>query len=249
MEYDLLKILQKHHLPVPSPVFLDDQEKIFNTPTLVLEFLPGELDFSADTQPARSIELARVTAGIHRINLQEIKDIAIPILGETINSLCGESPDEMDEVIDERGIHEFLQAHWPPKHPNRAVLLHGDIWNGNILWKDNRITGVIDWEDAWIGEPLLDIAGVRLDLACEFGIDLAEQFTREYLSLNPLDMRDLPLWDLVASLWFTRFLNEDFVRFPDFFAKYGRPDITIESMRCVVKDFSHQAIQRCEEND
>ena len=34
----------------------------------------------------------------------------------------------------------------PPVQVNRPVLLHGDFWPGNILWRDGRLVAVIDWE-------------------------------------------------------------------------------------------------------
>ena len=37
--------------------------------------------------------------------------------------------------------------------------------------------------------------------------------------------------------------NEEFVKFPEFYKEYGREDITLDSMRAVVKEFSRRAIR------
>ncbi|MDD6307484.1 MAG: phosphotransferase [Clostridiales bacterium] len=38
----------------------------------------------------------------------------------------------------------------------QPVLVHWDMWEGNIFIKDGCITGIIDWERALWGEPLMD---------------------------------------------------------------------------------------------
>ncbi len=248
MENALLKTLHRHQIPVALPVYLDELGDIFGAPTLVLEYLEGEMDFSPMSLPGRIEELAGVVAKIHAVNLDEIRDAKVPKLSLSIEQLCGDLPEMPDEFLNEVNIRQKLTMHWPPRYQNPDALLHGDIWNGNILWQDDHISGIIDWEDAWIGDPLLDVAGVRLDLACEFGFEYAEQLTACYIGLTKIDTRCLPQWDLVASLWFARFINEDFVNYADFFHKYGRTDITLDHFRQVTKRFSMNAINRLETN-
>jgi aminoglycoside phosphotransferase (APT) family kinase protein len=80
------------------------------------------------------------------------------------------------------------------------VLLHGDFWPGNILWKDGRLVAVIDWEDAAIGDPLADVANGRLEVLWAFGIDAMRSFTDQYASMAAIDWTSLPYWDLCAAL-------------------------------------------------
>ena len=70
----------------------------------------------------------------------------------------------------------LLEEVWPLSQQNRSVLLHGDFWPGNILWRDGQIVGVIDWEDAAFGDPLADIANTRLELLWAFGVEAMRQF-------------------------------------------------------------------------
>jgi aminoglycoside phosphotransferase (APT) family kinase protein len=246
IENSLMKILHHHQIPVPIPVHLDERGEVFGIPTLLLEYLEGEMDFSPRSLPGRIEELAGVVAKIHTVTLDEIRDTKVPKLSSSIEQLCGDLREMPDEFIEETNIREKLKMHWPPRYRNPDSLLHGDIWNGNILWRGGHISGIIDWEDAWIGDPLLDVAGVRLDLACEFGFEYAEQFTACYTGLIKIDTRCLPQWDLVASLWFARFINEDFVNYPDFFQKYGRADITLDHFRQVTKRFAVNSINHLE---
>jgi aminoglycoside phosphotransferase (APT) family kinase protein len=43
-------------------------------------------------------------------------------------------------------------------HPRQPTLVHGDYHYGNLLFSDRRIVGILDWEIAELGQPLLDLA-------------------------------------------------------------------------------------------
>jgi aminoglycoside phosphotransferase (APT) family kinase protein len=244
MEYELLRILKSLGLPVSSPVYLDAHHKIINSQTLVLEYLQGEVDFGPKNQPTREREIAKTLTQIHNVDLQEISQIAIPHLSTSFLGLCRGSSKCPDDQLGETLIRDQLKRHWPPKITNQPVLLHGDLWNGNILWQGKEISGVIDWEDAWIGEPLLDLAGARLDLACIFGMESADAFTCEYLNRRRIDVFSLPVWDLVATLWLIRFINHDLQSWAAFFHSYGRADITAETIRRDITAFYSYALSR-----
>ena len=87
---------------------------------------------------------------------------------------------------------------------NRAVLLHGDYWPGNVLWRDGCLVAVIDWEDACLGDPLADLATARVELLCRYGRDAMDRFTDRYVAAHhdttgPLRMEALPLWEVYVS--------------------------------------------------
>jgi aminoglycoside phosphotransferase (APT) family kinase protein len=88
---------------------------------------------------------------------------------------------------------------------NGPVLLHGDFWPGNTLWRGGRLVAVIDWEDAAIGDPLADIANARLELLWASGIEAMDEFTRRCASI---DVTDLPHWDLWADRRLTPRIGE-----------------------------------------
>ena len=51
----------------------------------------------------------------------------------------------------------WLRAH-PPPPASALVPVHGDYRSGNFLHEDGRITAVLDWEMAHLGDPLEDVA-------------------------------------------------------------------------------------------
>jgi aminoglycoside phosphotransferase (APT) family kinase protein len=50
-----------------------------------------------------------------------------------------------------------------PLSDDPAVLCHGDFRLANLLWTaPGDLTGVLDWERAWLGDPMSDVAFTRL---------------------------------------------------------------------------------------
>ena len=73
-------------------------------------------------------------------------------------------PEQLDEALDEGRLRNHLRTLFPLKKVNESTLLHGDFWSGNLIWRHGRLTRVIDWEDAEIGDPLSDLSITRLDM-------------------------------------------------------------------------------------
>jgi aminoglycoside phosphotransferase (APT) family kinase protein len=87
----------------------------------------------------------------------------------------------------------------PMERANAPVLLHGDFWPGNALWRDGRLVAIVDWEDAAIGDPLADVANARLELLWARGADAMDAFARRYAAMTRVDLAALPHWDLWAD--------------------------------------------------
>jgi aminoglycoside phosphotransferase (APT) family kinase protein len=45
----------------------------------------------------------------------------------------------------------------PPPVSGPATPLHGDAKLGNCMWQDGRLTALLDWEMAGVGEPLIEM--------------------------------------------------------------------------------------------
>lgn len=79
---------------------------------------------------------------------------------------------------------------------NPAVILHGDFWPGNVLFREKELVALIDWEDAMVGDPLFDLANARLEIMWAFGFDAMETFTSMYSSMKSVDIGFLAEWDI-----------------------------------------------------
>jgi hypothetical protein len=55
----------------------------------------------------------------------------------------------------------WLRANEPPP-PARSVLVHGDLWPGNVLMRDGVVSGLVDWTMGAVGDPALDVGFARV---------------------------------------------------------------------------------------
>ena len=195
-EFRLLHILHSRGLRTQTPVLLDESCRIFPSPFLVVEYIEGEPEL-APADVAGCVEvMAQLLASIHRLDGANADLSFLPI--ETGGG--GPRLDPLDNSIGEERIRDALDAARPVGPTNGPVLLHGDYWPGNILWQGDRLVGVIDWEDARVGDPLFDLANGRLEILWAYGEEAMQHFTRHYRSLSNADFTNLPYWDLCAAL-------------------------------------------------
>jgi aminoglycoside phosphotransferase (APT) family kinase protein len=126
------------------------------------------------------------------------------------------------------GRMEAVLAAGLPGRPNEARLLHGDFWAGNMLWREGELVGVIDWGDAWLGDPLKDLGEARVEIVWLFGVEAAALFLETYQSAIDIDYRNLGYWDLCAVLRLLRLTEGNWGWLVDFAAKHGRGDLSAE---------------------
>ncbi|MFC3077540.1 phosphotransferase [Phenylobacterium terrae] len=196
----LLERLGEAGLPAPRPRLLDAEGEIFGQPALVLDYLEGELDFGEADLPGKLDALARQLAAIHAADLSRFLPL-LPNLDQRAFAFFARTPEDPDESLGESEVRAALQNRPRPPRSNADVLLHGDFWPGNVLWRDGRISGVIDWEDAAVGDPLYDLAISRLDLLWAYGPEAVDPFTAAYARAAPqVDLTLLPWFDLGACL-------------------------------------------------
>jgi aminoglycoside phosphotransferase (APT) family kinase protein len=224
-EYRLLQVLQSAGLPAPRPRYLDAGGEIFSLPCLVVDYVEGEPALEAAEEKELVAQLATVLAEIHRIDRSTVD---VSFLPEMV-ALPPARP-----ATDEQRGRDVLEAASPLSARNPPVLLHGDFWPGNTLWRDGRLVAVIDWEDAALGDPLADVANARLELLWALGFEAMVEFTRRYGSLaGGIDFTDLPYWDLWADL-----------RLAGRVAEWGLDDVTVKTMRARHEAFVAQALEK-----
>jgi len=199
-EFKLLQLLHSVGVTTPRPYYLDQSGEIFSTPYLVIEYIEGKSEFAPSNLPDLLLQLATQLSRIHQVDCSHLDVSFLPNIEQRYAEKLRERPAQVDESFDEGHIRETLEVAWPIPQRNTSVLLHGDFWPGNILWKNGQLVAVIDWEDAASGDPLADLANSRLEILWAFGIDAMHSFTQQYRSMTTIDFTNLPYWDLCAAL-------------------------------------------------
>ena len=195
-EFAVLLALHRRGLPVPEPYLLRVPES--GPPALLMEYVEG----SASLEPA-CLELALDQMARLLARLHGLLDLEIPELG-AIEDPRQELPRCLPRTDAGDAVRSALATGNVASPSNPPVLLHGDYWPGNLLWRGGRLAALIDWEDTCFGDPLADLATARVELLCAFGPEAAVDFTDRYLAEmeatgRPVSCAALPLWESYVS--------------------------------------------------
>lgn len=240
-EFHLLQILQAAGLKTPT-AYLFDQSG--TAASLVIDFLEGEMTFTPTDRVSHVQQMASQLAHLHSLDLSQHDLSFLPQNRGDCVELGRERPFPNPNFPQETAIRTALAQVGAPGPQNRTALLHGDFWPGNSLWCDGQLTAVIDWEDAQLGDPLIDLAQSRSEIAWIFGLEALDRFTHHYQQQMSLDYSLLPYWDLCAALRQIRLVGDDLPGFADYFGEYGRIDITPTTIRQNLNTFINNALSR-----
>ena len=242
-EFELLQIMHSVGLATPTPYHLDQSGTIFSTPYIVIEYIEGKPEFAPSNVADFTLQVATHLARIHSL---DCSNVDVSFLPKQVNG-CVETIKQLTNVdtsLDEGHIRAAMASLRPLPQRNAPALLHGDFWPGNLLWRDDRLVAVIDWEDAKLGDPLIDFAISRLDILSIFGIEALDSFTEYYKSMMAIDYTNLPYWDLCAALRLARLAGADLAGWAAFFSPFGRHDITERTIRACYRSFVAQAFEK-----
>lgn len=198
-EFKLLQALYQSDVPTAKPYHVSDD--VFDYPCIVLEYIEGQAEFTPENLENTIKKMADALISIHSIPNAETTFDFLPAQSLRYTYRLKNPPAKIDESLSEGQIRDALKSVWELPEVNERVLLHGDYWAGNVLWKKCQLVAAIDWEDAMLGDPLADLGDSRIAILWSFGREAMTQFTEHYQSkMHHLDYRYLPYWDLCATL-------------------------------------------------
>lgn len=188
-----LKMAAANHFGACSPklINVDEIGKHTGFPMILMQFVPGEVVIKPDDLGAWLKELARVLAGIHRIDAAHFKwtfrrytqphELKVPHWTE-------------QPALWEKGI-QIVQSREPQY---KETLIHRDYHPVNVLWTGEKISSVVDWVNACRGPAGVDVGHCRNNLVCLFGLNAAEAFLNDYITFVGDTFSYDPYWDLVS---------------------------------------------------
>ncbi len=159
----------RHDIPVPRVHKLYLSEEIS---FLVTDYLRG------DAHELSSYDVGKLTSNIHRVSLDGLSIIdqkertlcniisnriteRVHMLGKLNENIIIPTTDEMEAVLNTA--------------PIKNSLLHLDVRPPNLIGAEGIIKGVIDWDNAFIGHPIMEL--MRILETKEFN---EEEFLRGY---------------------------------------------------------------------
>lgn len=185
-----LASLSATDLPVPRLVASDPTGNDTGGEVAVLMTrVPGRMALIPRDPEDWLSQMARVLPRVHSAGIRapayeswlDLDSLRVPEWAET--------PEAWERAI---GLAPGTEASYEPR------FIHRDYQHFNLLWSRGKLTGIVDWQDASIGSPDVDVAHCRLNLAVLFSADWAERFrvTYEAEAGRSVD----PWWDAVGVL-------------------------------------------------
>lgn len=166
-EFKTFELLNKHKVPAPEAMLLDDSGDILGSPGIVTRFVEGSLMMEA---PSDFIDwaqkLARTLARIHSIPCGKGEQEFL-LKGNTEATWFLKYDTPPQYMLDYPGgadLWHTMRDLWANLRADSPSLLHIDYWSGNILWHENEISAVLDWEEAACGDPAVDVAYARMNM-------------------------------------------------------------------------------------
>lgn len=193
LESAILRAVHDLGLCVPRVLVLDESLEHLPHPFLLLDHIDGEKMVPASAADPRIEAMARMLARIHALPVDRLPDLPPRI--DPVPEILAYLPD--DGEFDAVRLNLARTGNQPCMGP--PVLLHGDFWPGNLLWRGEELVGILDWEDAALGEPLSDVAGAALELSYVAGMEGADAFVRAYAAVRPVDPARLALWQIYVA--------------------------------------------------
>ncbi|HVE23764.1 MAG TPA: phosphotransferase family protein [Sporichthya sp.] len=174
----------------------DAEGHLFGMPAVLLQRLPGTADAVAflradpDVGRARTLDLARAAAELHAVPVSGTADPQLARWREQFVAARLEPHPTLGWLFD------WLADRRPT--PQRTVVVHGDFRVGNVLYDGPRITGLLDWEMAHLGDPAEDVAWAYRALWSPTRFVALDEFVAAYTEAGgaPIEAASL-LWHRV----------------------------------------------------
>ncbi len=171
-EFRMLSLLQPHYTKIPRPILFCEDETVLGAPFYIMERVVGvilrpsnvsAMNLSADLFYQTSKALVDNLVTLHTL---DIEAIGLSRLGKPEGYVQRQVTGwikryyhaETDTIPEMNDVAAWLEKNLPESQA--PTLLHNDYKYDNVIWDPTdlyQIRGVLDWEMATIGDPLMDL--------------------------------------------------------------------------------------------
>ena len=200
-------------------------------PTSLISWLDGHADITPSDPDKWAIELGRALAIAH---------------STPANRLAG-----LPSVFDRRGgsqgvldgpLATEVRSRWTQITGAPEVLTHCDYWSGNVVWRDETLTGVVDWSGGARGPQGFDVGWCRLDLVLLFEERIADVFLAAYEAAIGHTLEEIGLWDA----WAAARSDDGVEAWAPNYAPLGRGDLNATELRRRHSQWTARLLKRME---
>lgn len=220
-ELAALRLAELRGLPAPRIIAVDETGASAGTYAVLETVVPGHSRIPTVGSPVRLAAIGAAAGALHDTPMAATPELPLrtrPIPATDFAAARRAGTETTTPLLD--AAQAFVDGLAGPA--GETVLVHGDLWQGNIMWTGDAVTGLLDWDMAGVGHPGVDLSSVRLDAALMFGLDAADPVRAAWEDTRGRPADDVPYWDAVAAL------NQpgDLATFAPVMHDQGRTDLT-----------------------
>ena len=156
-------------------------------PTSLISWVDGQPDITPADPREWARELGRALAAVHMVPTERLAELS------SVFDRSGGS----EEVL-AGPLAAEVRSRWSEVVTSPEVLTHCDYWSGNVVWRDGKLTGIVDWSDGSRGPRGFDLGWCRLDLVLLFDEQIADDFLAAYEAATGQAVGEARLWDAWA---------------------------------------------------
>jgi aminoglycoside phosphotransferase (APT) family kinase protein len=168
----------------PVPLGGDVNAQWSKCPTSLISWVDGQADITPTDPEQWAHELGRALAVVHAVPSERLAGLP-SVFDRSGGSLA---------VLDGPLAAE-VRSRWSRVTASPEVLTHSDYWSGNVVWRDGRLTGIVDWSGGARGPRGFDLGWCRLDLVLLFDEQIADVFLAAYEAAIGQTVGEMLLWD------------------------------------------------------
>jgi aminoglycoside phosphotransferase (APT) family kinase protein len=170
MECGVLAKLEGSDIPAPRVVGSTPDATV-GGPAILMTRLPGKVYLMPRDRERWLRQMAQMLARIHALDID-----GKPFESWLDRSNLSAPPDASRPDVWKEAFALVAEE----RAPAQTCFIHRDYQHFNMLWSRERLTGVVDWIEASIGPPEVDVGHCRLNLTVLFSADVADRFRDIY---------------------------------------------------------------------
>jgi aminoglycoside phosphotransferase (APT) family kinase protein len=226
-EHRVLTALDGTPVPHPAPVALCEDPTVIGSVFYVMEHLdgfvpvdplPSPFDVDADERRALVWAVIDALAALHAVDWRAagLEGFGRPegfLARQVVRWRSQLDHYRTRELPGMEVVERWLQANIPPEQA--PSIMHGDFHLGNVVAAHDvpaHLEGIVDWENATIGDPLLDVGYLlstwpdpeRPDttngrLALHPGVPTRSEMLARYASVSGRDLSSIDFYDVLSQ--------------------------------------------------
>ena len=165
-EFRVISALENTDVPVPKTFGLCNDREVIGTEFYIMEYLDGAIywdllleKLEPDDRRKIYVNKNKVISALHTINFD---DVGLSDYGKSGDYVARQVSRWTKQYIasETKNIESMNKLiEWLPKNipaNDQTSIVHGDFRLDNIVFSQNNVLGVLDWELSTLGHPIAD---------------------------------------------------------------------------------------------